>query len=114
MAMNPLSSVRSVAKFFYENLIWMIIHSAIAAPSSLSVRCVIAAFTKKEPLNIMCVLTLRNVRIKPTRNPAKYQAKDSQTTEIQASLNLTTTMKNLLKVRIAMQALHQQQHQIST
>ena len=75
--------------------------------------CVIAAFTTKAALNVMCVLIAKNIRIKPTRNPAKYQAKDSQTTGIQASLTLATTIKNLLKVRIAMQALHQQQHQIS-
>ena len=76
--------------------------------------CVIAASTTKAALHVMCVIIVKNIRIKRTRNPAKYQEKDSQTTEIQASLNLTTTMKNLLKVRIAMQALHQQQHQIST
>ena len=52
--------------------------------------------------------TLTNSRTKPTGNPAKYQVIDSQTTEIQISLNLTTTIKNLLKARIVMQALHQQ------
>ena len=112
--MTALSSVRSVAEVFYENLVWIIIHSAIVAPLPSSVMCVIAASTTKAALHVMCVIIVKNIRIKPTRNPAKYQEKDSQTTEIQASLNLTTTMKNLLKVRIAMQALHQQQHQIST
>ena len=112
--MTSLSNARSAAKVFHENLIWMIIHSAIATPPSLRVMCVITAFTRKAPLNVMCVPIVKNIRIEPTRNPAKYQAKDSQTTEIQASLNLAITMKNLLKVRIAMQALHQQQHQIST
>ena len=72
------------------------------------------AFAKKAALNVMCVLIVKNSRIKPTGNSAKYQVKDAQPTGIQSSLDLTTTMKNILTVRIVMQARHQQQHQIST
>ena len=70
-------------------------------------------FVKKVALNVMCILIVKNIRIKPTKNPAAYQVKNAQPTGIQSGLDLTTTMKNLLKVRIVMQTWHQQ-HQIST
>ena len=58
----------------------------------------------KVALNVMCVLIVKNSCIKPTDNPEKYQIKDAQPTGTRSSLDLTTTMKNLLKVRIVMQA----------
>ena len=89
-------------------------HLAIVAPPPSRMMRVIPAFTKKGLLNVMCILIVKNSRIKPTGNSAKYQVKDAQPTGIQSSLDLTTTMTNLLKVRIVMQARHQQQDQIST
>ena len=92
----------------------MIIQLSIAAPTPLSVMRVMPDFAKNVALTVMYVLIVKNSRIKPTGNPEKYQVKNAQPTGIQSSLDLTTTMKNLLKVRIVMQARHQQQDQIST
>ena len=82
----------------------MLMHLAIVAPPSLSVMRVMPAFSTKVALNVMCVLIVKNSRIKPTANPEKYQIKYSQPTGTQSSLELITTLKNLLKVRIVMQA----------
>ena len=79
-------------------------HSSIPP---LRVMRVMPDFDTKVALNVMyllSVLRVKNSRIKPTENPEKDQVKDAQPTGIQSSLDLTTTMKNLLKVRIVMQA----------
>ena len=62
----------------------------MVAPPPVSVMRVMSDSATKAALNVMCVLIVKNSRIKPTENPEKYQIKDAQPTGIQSGLDLTS------------------------